>query len=110
MVTSPLTTTALTALSCPVMLSCIALLSVPSTRLKAGASAPPPAPPASPLDGAPPLPKAASPLAVAAIFVAIPIPAAILFCKTSAVAAATDVPPLANASEAPCAVVATFDA
>jgi hypothetical protein len=92
------------------MLCCIALLSLPSTRLNAGAAAPPAAPPSAPPDGAPPLPKADSPFAVAAIFAAIPIPAAMLFCKTSAVAAATDAPPLGIARAAPCAVVATFDA
>ena len=91
------------------MLCCIALLSLPSTRLNAGAVAPPAAPPSAPPPlGAPPLPKAANPLAVAAIFAAIPIPAAMLFCKTSAVAAATDAPPLGIARAAPCAVVATF--
>ena len=60
------------------MLSCIALLSVPSTRLKAGAVAPASAPPPScapPAPPPPPLPKAASPLAKAIPEVATPIPA-----------------------------------
>ena len=60
--------------------------------------------------GEPPAFNPLKPFAVAAIFVAILIPAAILFAVTNFAANATDAPPVGIANAEPWAIVAAFDA